>query len=547
MGAKLKKRVMKITAVLLLPVFCAVLLAGCGDRASETFGTTAEPVSTTEAYIEPRSTLEFPAKRNHYGMDLVLDTDNNTVGGHIIFDFYNDSADEWQSLCFRDYPSLYTEAQSVGYDENLELSKTELDGRLTEITNIKDGRNGGTLEYKRDTDASVIWLDLTSPLAPGENMTLEYDFSAKIPDVSDRFGFTGGVYNVTNFYPILAEYENGEWSHTAFIGVGECFYSEIADYDVRLTVPAGVTVAATGTETEKCDNGETVTYTYYAPCVRDFVFAASCDFVCESKVFDKVTVNVFYRENNEAKDITPSIESAFFAAQNSLSVFGEILGVYPYDELDIVISPYLGGGMEYPNLVLISESYCVEKGVFADGASEPAFESDTVSLELTTAHEIGHQWFMSIVGSNSGEHPWQDESLASYLELVYRDNVHGGVYENMGTNVLPRPCKDLTDAESISELKAEKLLPIDRSYYDYDSASQYQESVYNVGQRVFDRMEDIIGRETMYEVLREYVYNNAFMNAAPSSFFDVLYSCAGTNNEELNTLLGVAFGENAQT
>ena len=546
MTVKNKRTGIKITAFLLSMLLCVSFFAGCSKVPADAPAASSESVPTTEANIEPRSTLVFPEKRYHYGMDLVLDTAENTVGGHIVFDFYNESEDIWENLCLRDYPSLYTEAQSVGYDEKLELSKTELDGRLTEITNIKDGRNGSALEYRRDADVSVIWLDLTSPLAPGERMRLEYDFSAKIPTVSDRFGFTGGVYNVTNFYPILAEYENGEWSHTAFIGVGECFYSEIADYDVRITVPAELTVAASGTENAKTDNGETVTCTYYAPCVRDFVFAASADFICESKVFDEVTVNVFYRKNNDARDITPSIESAFFAAQNSLSVFGRILGVYPYDELDIVISPYLGGGMEYPNLVLISESYCVEKGIFVEDESEPAFESDTVSLEITTAHEIGHQWFMGIVGSNSGEKPWQDESLASYLELIYWDNVHGGIYENMGTNVLPRPCKDLTDAESIAELKSENLLPIDRSYYDYDSAMLYQESVYNVGQRVFDRMEDIIGRDVMYEVLREYVHNNAFTNAAPSGFFEVLYNNAGRDNEELNTLLAFAFGENVQ-
>ena len=36
------------------------------------------------------------------------------------------------------------------------------------------------------------------------------------------------------------------------------------------------------------------------------------------------------------------------------------------------------------------------------------------ALELTVAHEIAHQWFYALVGSDQFRHPWQDEALCEH-------------------------------------------------------------------------------------------------------------------------------------
>lgn len=542
------KRRTRITAFILFIVLCAGIFAGCSrENAGTPDDAASSPADTAEK--EPRSTLRFPEKdRYHYDMELTLDNRNQTVGGHVVFDFYNDSEDSWDKLCMRDYPSLYTDPDNLGYDEDSVLATELKGGKQTEITNIIDGRDGSSLEYKRDKDVSVIWLELAKPLAPNEKMTLEYDFVTTIPSGPDRFGFIYTPYdyfNVTHFYPILAEYADGEWSHAGFIAVGECFYSETADYDVRLTVPKSHTVAATGIQTAKQENENTVTYTYNAPCVRDFVFCASDDFVCESRVFDGVNVNVVYREHSDIEDMKPCVETAFMAAENSLDVFGRVLGVYPYDELDIVISPYHGSGMEYPTLILMGEMNCAETYIL-DENKEIARGTDHRAFEIVISHEIGHQWFMGIVGSNSGVEPWQDESLTSYLELVYWDNVHDGDYSDVGMAPLPRTKTELSNEKDVEKLKKKNQLPIDRAYVDFGKDFAYQEGVYTVGQRVFDEMEQILGREEMYSLLREYVHENAFTNAFPSDFFKVLYAHAGTDNEKLNELIATAFSADVQ-
>ena len=223
---------------------------------------------------EENCAIEFPTSETfRYTMDLTLDTEKNQVGGHVDIEFFNYSEDTWDKLCFRDYSSLFEEGSGAAYP-----ATTKTNGALTEINNITDGRSGEKIDYRRDSDVSVVWVKLSSPLAPNEKMTLSYDFTAQIPTIADRYGVKDDVFNVTNFYPILAEYTETGWSHEAFYNMGECFFSEISQYDVTLTVPENYMVLSTGTEASSKTDGGKTTYKFDAPNVRDFVFCACASF-----------------------------------------------------------------------------------------------------------------------------------------------------------------------------------------------------------------------------------------------------------------------------
>ena len=60
-----------------------------------------------------------------------------------------------------------------------------------------------------------------------------------------------------------------------------------------------------------------------------------------------------------------------------------------------------GGGMEYPNITVISKS-----------ASEDL-------LEFVIMHEVGHNWFYGILGNNERDHTWLDEGLNEYSNIRY--------------------------------------------------------------------------------------------------------------------------------
>lgn len=464
-------------------------------------------------------------------MDLKLDTDKKTVVGHVVFTFWNDSTDVWDKLCMRDYSSLFTDGKTVGYDPK----EVKADAAMTEITGILDGRDGSALTFERDTDVSVLWLALSKPLAPNEKMTLTYDFTAKIPNLADRYGYYDGIYNVTSFYPVLAEYVNGAWSHEKFVISGECFYSEIADFDVRITVPEGFLVASSGTESSKQTVDGTTTYTLKAPCVRSFVFCASDCFATADGTYDGVRINVYYNGKNPPADkMDECVKVTLQCAKDSLEAFGQAFGRYPYEELDIIYAPIAAGGMEYPNLIIITSEYCepIERGPEED--PKLSYEG----MEICVAHEIGHQWFMGIVGSNSGLEPWMDESLTSYTERVYEDYV--GFDNGL---VLPM---DQYAAEILRETLLDSWidaghLPLNRSCYEYAKEYQYIASIYETGRRAFKLLEDSVGTETWYGILREYVRRNAFKNATAKDFLDVFYEAVPEDNTEAYMIVGKIF------
>ncbi|MCX7606600.1 MAG: M1 family aminopeptidase, partial [Bacteroidia bacterium] len=75
------------------------------------------------------------------------------------------------------------------------------------------------------------------------------------------------------------------------------------------------------------------------------------------------------------------------------------VGPYPYDHATAVESSLeAGGGMEYPMITVIIPT------------------RDTSTLRQIVVHEVGHNWFQGLLGSNERLHPWQDEGINSYYE-----------------------------------------------------------------------------------------------------------------------------------
>ena len=478
--------------------------------------------------------IEFKKEdqRYHYDMDLKLDEKENTIGGHVEFAFFNDSDEDWDKLCLRDYSSLFIDAATAGYDGALKTN-----GATTKIDNITDGRSGSTIKMERDKDVSVVWLTLEKKLAPGEKMTLSYDFEAKIPTVADRYGVQDGVFNLTNFYPILAEYTKDGWSHEKFYNCGECFYSEISDYDVKITTNYKMILLTTGLENgEEKKNGKVV-HSYHADCVRDFVFCASEDFIIVEGDYENTHIRVAYVKEMDGDIEQVLADECLRAAKDSLKAFNSALGEYPYKDLEVVLAPIDAGGMEYPNLVIITKE--IPEGLENNKDYMDFYIS--YLADSVVSHEIGHQWFMGIVGSNSGTQPWLDESITSFTEYIYDMAVNPGNVHN-DADMFKQGSRD--DFENM--LKQNDFVPINRSYFQFSQEVAYIYGAYTFGKEACIEMSDAVGLENFYGILREYVQRNAFTNADQTDFFSVLYELAGKDNEELNHVIEVFFDESVQ-
>src|ERR1041384_8727359 len=94
----------------------------------------------------------------------------------------------------------------------------------------------------------MMYVDLAQPLAPGATTILDVAYSFNVPEHgADRMGREGALYEIAQWYPRAAVYDDVRgWNTEPYLGQGE-FYLEYGDYNLSITVPAGYIVAATGT------------------------------------------------------------------------------------------------------------------------------------------------------------------------------------------------------------------------------------------------------------------------------------------------------------
>lgn len=125
--------------------------------------------------------------------------------------------------------------------------------------------------------------------------------------------------------------------------------------------------------------------------------------------FEGIQVRCYYFDNELAKKQADLMLST---AVNSMKFFTQRIGGYPYSTLDVVLTNFLIGAIEFPTYVRI--------GDFSEQLGGEDTEYITSLIEDNTAHEIAHQWFYAVVGNNCYQEPWLDESFASFGALAYQ-------------------------------------------------------------------------------------------------------------------------------
>src|SRR5690606_25133815 len=299
-------------------------------------------------------------------------------------------------------------------------------------------------------DDTRMRVDLREPLAAdGGTLTLTIPYAFVVPAYgADRHGLfeaaRGTVYELAQWYPRVAVFDdvNG-WNALPYLGQGE-FYLEYGDYEVALTVPANMTVVATGEVTNpeevytaeqrerlaRAMAGDAVvpvvapdevgratpsragptTWRFRAENVRDFAWAASAAFILDATSVDagtgeRVLVMAAYPHEGLGTPDDPGWEHGAAFSAHAIEHYAARWFPYPYPAAVSVGG--VVGGMEYPGIQ------------FTDATSR-GFD-----LFATIDHELGHNWFPMIVGSDERRFAWMDEGFNSFINayssLAYFD------------------------------------------------------------------------------------------------------------------------------
>ncbi len=514
----------------LLVLALAAPLAAQGDSP---FRPLELPAPTAVRAASGRPGAGYWQQRVDYRIEATLDPDANEVRGRETITYGNRSPDTlhylWlhveQNICAPEsIASQLDQPPQVFLSSSFDFSCKGFagGGRLESLTVA--GREAARARF-----GTTLRVELPQPLPPGASVDLVAAWSFKVPDYgAARMGRDGALYEIAQWYPRLAVYDDVRgWNHEPYIGAGE-FYLEYGRFDVSLTVPAGYLVAATGvlqnpaevltatqrerlaaalrsdttvaivTAGEAADPARTrpaasgtLTWRFVADSVRDFAFAAAPGLRWDASGYDGILIQSFYRPEATAwQEVTRMAHAA-------VRHFSEQWYRYPYAHATSFEGPI--EGMEYPMLTFVPDSPTREE------------------LHWVVAHELGHQWFPMVVGSNERLYPWMDEGFNTFMDLenaarYFKGSAYGDTIEVHPLRLYP------THATAGEQPLIERPVAVrDLFWVGYQKPAMVMRLL----------REEVLGRERFDFAFREYIRAWQFRHPTPPDFFRVMRDASG--------------------
>ena len=345
---------------------------------------------------------------------------------------------------------------------------------------------------------------------------------------------------ICQWYPKPAVYDRTGWHPIPYLDQGE-FYSEYGSFRVNITVPAEYVVGATGTlqtlpelnkykqiGLENNKGGKTVTYKtatpgklktlqYFGDHIHDFAWFAGKDYIIRYdtlQLTESDTVNVFsYGQSSGNKTWKNSTNYIKDAVRH----YSKWIGRYPYPVVQAVEGPknLSSGGMEYPMITLITSPNAKEE-----------------EMDAVITHEVGHNWFYGILGSNERDHPWMDEGINTYFQFRYEAEKYRT--NSLFGNMIPKDVKELPEADFQSRIynvlnSIPAQQPINTGSTGFSNKDEYGIVIYVKTAVWLYMLENALGRDVLDKGLQAYFKDWQFRHPSPEDFKKELEAVSGKN------------------
>src|SRR6185436_4548308 len=199
---------------------------------------------------------------------------------------------------WRDTASSWMRERSLAAGDPDAAARRDSDWGSIDITSVRlgDGTDvTGRLRYIAPDDGNaddrtVAEVPLERAVAPGETIDLRIAWTSHVPRTFARTGAIGNYFFLAQWFPKIGVLEDGGWNCHQFHLTTE-FFADFGSYDVRLTVPSGWVVGATGVERERRDSGDgTTTHRFQQDDVHDFAWTTSPHYVEHRARFEHPTL-----------------------------------------------------------------------------------------------------------------------------------------------------------------------------------------------------------------------------------------------------------------
>lgn len=439
-----------------------------------------QPTENNLAYsISPQPAPPAPAA---YLADIAVDPKAHTVAGTLRVQF----VPEDEQAFFHLYANTFQKAAHVSGAQWERILGAQREPGGIDITEVRVEGERVPVQLQGETNA-ILHVPLTKKTAAART-EVEMQFQLRVPYNKGRMSYHDHAMWLGNWLPILAVKDADGWRLDPYSSIGDPFYSEMANYHLRVQLPDSYRLATSGPEsvavvTETRPQRHTI-YEIEAKNVRDFALVVMDDtYQPTTELLGDIVVTTW----SQVGDDPAVVRRLHQAAVQSLRYYSEQFGTYPYKEYDVVKTGGFFGGMEYPGIVFIQEQI---------------FERSDSLAEAVVAHETAHQWFYGLVGNDQVREAWVDESLADYATMAFLQEKG----RDRGNPYLHMRLAQSREAEAYAASGLDVWQSVER-FPDWDS---YVKLVYARGGAMLWQVREAWGKEKLHSCLREYVSRHQY-------------------------------------
>jgi hypothetical protein len=488
-----------------------------------------------------------------YRISARLNTAQKAIHGALALDYYNQSPDTLHFIWFHIWANAYANGNTAlgrEIEKDKELKKSAKKAEKGFMDSLNFSVKGKALKTQPHPEHSdIIQVLLHEPLLPGQSLTIETPFYNKLPTYFSRSGFSDGQFIATQWYPKPAVYDREGWHPMPYLDMGE-YYANFGNFDVTITLPDNLVLAASGMlqneeelakykETGRENNNRnsakgqsfnlpgsgTKTLRYIAENVHDFAWFAMPDAIVQydtcllasGKVID---VFSYYWPDSR----THWVNSIDYL-KSGIRFLSQQLGEYPHPQVSAVQGPrnVNSGGMEYPMITIITVPP----------------KDMTTQLEITIVHEVGHNWFQGILGTNERKYPWFDEGINTYYQFKYeaqqgKNSVFGNKIPETVSNLPPEEFFNVI-MQSLAAVPFKYA--VNTASEDFDSKDQYGLTAYFKGAIWVYILQSRMGVYKFEKGMRKYYETWKFRHPSPADFKAVMEEAAGFSLDDIFSLL----------
>lgn len=282
-------------------------------------------------YSNDKETLNIPKEEsNQYTIDVIFDDESKRMMCNQNLVYVNKTGKDIDKIYLHIYPNAFSKREYAPFEKS-EMNEAYPNGFNEGYIDIKNILNNSEkLSYSIDGDKNdILEINLGKALKDKEKISIDLKYTIKIPNCLGRFGYGDSTINVTNWFPIACVYDDRGWNLKSYESVGDPFYSDTSDFNVKILIPRKYDVGSTGKIINEKHDSEKIFYEIEAKNVRDFAFILSDEFDIYTDYFKGVLISTYNLDSDFS-------EYATEVAKDSIKIFSDLFGDYPYDTYSVV-------------------------------------------------------------------------------------------------------------------------------------------------------------------------------------------------------------------